>query len=84
MEKFKKCIQIGDNVTDIMKLPCVIGVTKEIWDEKDIRLRYSLFGDVVSSKYDLGDNVYAYKGDWLCEGYDGSWHKLSNNEYESK
>ena len=80
--RYKQAIQIGDNVTDIMRLPCVISCTKEFWNNTDIKYMYSLFGDTVCSKYSWGDSVIAYSGDWLCEDYDGRWHLLSNKEYK--
>lgn len=29
MKKYKQCIQIGNNITEIMKLPCVVMCEKE-------------------------------------------------------
>lgn len=66
-ELYKQQIQIGDNVTDIMRLPCVIGVRK-VWPLKaPMYYRYSLRID------DANTRQHAYKGEWLCERYDGSW-----------
>ena len=79
---FRQAIQIGNNVYNILMLPCVISVTKEYWNE-DIILRYNLFGDVISKKYSWGDSIYAYKDDWICEDYDGNWHLLTPSEYKA-
>lgn len=73
MEKFKQAIRIGDNVTDIMKLPCVFSCHKM----GDGGLEYLLYDWDENAQY-----VKVHKGDWLCQGYDGSWHKLSDKEHE--
>lgn len=74
MAHYKQAIQIGNNVTEIMKLPCVLSCTKEIWGIYDIRLRYELT---------FAYRCYAYAGDWLCEDAEGTWHLLKNEEYEA-
>lgn len=84
MVRFKQALQINDNVTAIMRLPCVIGCRKEFWSDSDICLRFELFGDTQSTKFRWGESIYAYHGDWLCESYDGVWHLLSNEEYEKQ
>ena len=68
--RFKQAIQIGRNVTDIMKLPCVRGVEK-LNDKAGFEwLQYTLkHGDI------------AEESDWLCEDYDGNWSVYSNDEY---
>lgn len=75
MERTKQAIRIGDNVTDIMRLPCVYSCHKE----DDETLCYLLY-----DWDDAGNYIKAYKGDWLCEGYDGRWHRLTNEEYGQK
>lgn len=65
-------IQIGNNVTDIMKLPCVYSCHKMANGE----LEYLLYDWDENGQY-----VRAHKGDWLCEDYQGKWHKLTKEEY---
>ena len=70
--EYRQCIQIGANVSDVMKLPCVFSCHKM----EDGGLEYLL--------YDWDDNgqyVKAHYGDWLCEGSDGKWYKLTDKEY---
>ena len=80
--KIKQAIQIGDNVTGIMRLPCVLGAMKMTYNPAVIY--YILFGDVITKCVQWGETVKAYNGDWLCEDYDGRWHLLSDKEYKSK
>lgn len=68
--KFRRAIQIGDNVTDILKLPCVKGVEK--CDDK---------AGFEWMEYILKSGDHAEKGDWLCEDSNGKWHALSDEEY---
>ena len=73
---FKQTIRIGDNVTDIMNLPCVVACIKQddkngfVWLEYRIRCGAS------------GRAQYAEKGDWLCEDNDGRWHILTDEDHE--
>lgn len=78
--KYKQAIQIGDNVTDIMKLPCVLGARKKTYNPAVIY--YILFGDVITKRVQWGETVKAYTGDWLCEDYDGRWYLLNDKEYK--
>ena len=79
MAHYKQAIQIGNNVTEIMKLPCVYSCSKEIWGiGKEIRLRYELTGNA-----QFAYRFNAYAGDWLCEDAEGTWHLLKNEEYEA-
>lgn len=71
--RYKQTIQIGDNVTDIMRLPCVSGC-KKLDDKNGFEwLEYQIKGS---------DSETAEKSDWLCEDYDGRWHCLSDEEYQ--
>ena len=83
MAHYKQAIQIGNNVTEIMKLPCVYSCAKEFWGDDDIRLRYELISSVQSKRFNIGDRIYAYANDWLCEDAEGTWHLLTNEEYEA-
>ena len=73
MKKFKQRIQIGNNVTDMMKLPCVFSCHKD----RDDELVYLLYDWDANGNY-----LEARKGDWLCEDYDGRWHLLTDEEYQ--
>ena len=73
--EYSQCIQIGSNVTDIMKLPCVFSCHKDC------------NSDLVYLLYDWDDHgcyVECRRGDWLCEGTDGKWYKLTDKEYGEK
>ena len=79
--RYKQAIQIGDNVTDIMRLPCAICAEKHIVGNKSF-INYKLFGDTITSMFAWGETIIAYSGDWLCEDYDGRWHLLNDKEYK--
>lgn len=79
--KFKQAIQIGDNVTDIMKLRCVSYVSKNPAIIKGRYYYYLYPGFMWDYKEDLSHNYIARTGDWLCEDYNGDWHILNNKEY---
>ncbi len=68
--RFKQAIRIGDNVTDILKLPFVTGVRK-CDDQQGFEWL----------EYDLTDGSIAEKGDWLCEDSNGQWSAHHNEEY---
>lgn len=74
MTHYKQCIQISYNVTNIMKLPCIYSCHKEGNDDHLVFLMYDWD--------EYGQYIKAQIGDWLCEGYDGLWRKLTNEEYE--
>lgn len=73
MSNFKQAIQVGNNVTDIMKLPCVFSCHKE----SDGRLCYLLY-----SWDQYGNYVEARKGDWICEEEGGGWTVLTDKDYK--
>ena len=88
--KIKRAIQIGDNATDILKLPCVAGVWKQVFQAKSeggriesthIILEYHLYGDISSGSGKVGP-IIAINGSWLCEDYDGHWHVMTDIEYK--
>lgn len=72
MSNYKQAIQIGDNVTGIMKLPCVFSCHKT----DDGSLEYLLYQWNNRQEY-----IKAHKGDWLCEGGEGIWSVLTDVEY---
>ena len=63
-------IQIGNNVTDIIKLPCVRQVNKD----DDNNLVYSIQTNNGIMK--------AEKGYWLCEIDNNSWQVFTNELYQ--
>lgn len=64
-------IQINNNVTDIMKLPCVFSCHKMA----DGELEYLLY-----DWDDKGQNVRAHKEDWIVEE-NGKYYVLTDKEY---
>jgi len=65
-------IQIGNNVTNIMKLPCVFSCHKMA----DGELEYLLYDWDEQGQY-----VKAHKSDWIIEDNDGDYHVLTDEEY---
>ena len=85
--KIKQAIQIGDNVTDIMKLRCISFVTKNPQPPKgfEITYYYHLYpGMMWDYKEDLSHRHVAFKGDWLVEDKDGHWHIMTDDEYKKR
>ena len=66
-------IQIGDNVTNIMKLPCVFSCHKMVNDE----LEYLLYDWDEQGQY-----VRAHKGDWIVEE-GGKHYVLTDKEFNN-
>ena len=69
--KIRQAIQIGDNVTDIMRLPCI----KTVWKCTDMQGLEWL-------EYGTTDGDIAESGDWLCETDEGKWLCMSDEEYQ--
>lgn len=65
MEKFRQRIQVGRNVTGIMRLPCVFSCYKEGGRGGIVYVLMEWDSD--------GNRLEARQGDWLCEDYDGRW-----------
>ncbi|MBR1526252.1 MAG: hypothetical protein IJ640_06285 [Prevotella sp.] len=84
MGKFKLEVLIGRNATEMLNLPCVLGVWKEFLSDTDFRLRYSIFVDSKTVSAMWGECINAYEGYWLCEDYNGEWHVLSDKEYQEQ
>lgn len=73
--KFIRSIQISDNVTDIMRLPCISGC-KKLDDKNGFEwLEYQTRGC---------NSEIAEKGDWLCQDPNGDWHVLSDEEHRKE
>ena len=83
---YRQTIQIGDNATDILQVPCVMGVMKTM-NQPPYDLQWRLKTETIinlCSCHSLTEPYYhpAYQGDWLCEDYSGQWHMLCNAEYQ--
>ena len=70
-----QAIQIGDNVTDIMKLPCVVACIKKDDRNGFYWLEYRVKCGAT------GRAQYAERGDWLVEDTNGRWHVKSDDLY---
>jgi len=78
--RYKQAIQIGDNVTDIMKLPCVMECHKRDIFRGGHRIEFYYVLD--SRRMKAPGWQFGHEGDWLCEDYDGRWHLLTDKEYK--
>ena len=67
--KIIQAIQVGNNVTNIMRLPCIETCTKR--NDRHGLEYVTTDGDIVES------------GDWLCETEDGKWLPMSDEEYKN-
>lgn len=76
MRKYKQAIQIGDNITDIFNLPCVRCVIKVEHNRK------TYFGELLGRLFCLDNDKRAYTGDWLLEDVCGTWHVMTDEEYQ--
>lgn len=74
----KKAIQIGDNVTDVIRLPCVVACIKKDDQQGFEWLEYRVKCGV------SGRAQYAEKGDWLVEDTNGYWHIMTDDEYKKR
>lgn len=73
MQKFKKCIKIERNMTDIFSLPCVIEVQKQV---NGMPLYI-----IASVNNDRNIDDVAETGDWLCQDNNDHWQVVSDQEY---
>lgn len=71
--EFVTAIQIGKNITDIFRLPCIAAIRKDIFGA----VFYELYGFLMSD----GRNAVAREGNWLCENYNSKWKLMTNEEY---
>ncbi len=73
MAKIIKAIQIGSNVTDIMKLPCVISCMK-------VNDRHGMEWLIYRVK--IGCHVeLAEETDYICKDQEGNWHVMDKELY---
>lgn len=86
--KIVQAIQVGDNVTDIMRLPCIRGAFK--YPINDPYNRFPLRGHLPEKDeviYCLRQGVvddFAQKGEWICLDSDGQWFALSDADYRKE
>lgn len=73
--EFRQAIRIGHSIEGIFKLPCIAAIRKDIFGEAF----YELYGFLMHDN----NGAVAREGDWVCEDYDGKWHLITNEEYES-
>ena len=69
-QRYTEKIQVGDNVTDIMKLPCVQSAHKRSGKEREVA--YYILEP--SAMADSEHWQYAHPGEWLVQDENGKWH----------
>lgn len=74
MVKIVQAIQIGDNVTDIMRIPAIKQCEKVEWEGREVLL-YRMQGRT-------GTIVPVQKSDWLVETESGEWLAYSDKVYQ--
>lgn len=77
MGTFKQAIQVDNNITDIMRLPCVYGCYKIARLGREPMLAYLL-----NPECDVIGQGPATMGNWLCEDYEGRWHLMTDYSYQ--
>jgi hypothetical protein len=76
MEKYNYAIQVADNVTDIMNLPCVMRCDK---------LMFGTYQkNAVQYRYLLDDGQEAVTYDWIVQLADGKWKVFSGAEWNER
>lgn len=74
--KYKQAIQVGHNVTEMMKLPCIQNCMK--------LANGSLAYGLTTRCEALSPVSYAMAGDWLVEEHDGYWRCVNENLYKER
>jgi hypothetical protein len=69
-QRYTEKIKVGDNVTDIMKLPCVQSAHKRSGKEREVAY-YTL---APSAMADSERWQYAHPGEWLVKDENGKWY----------
>ena len=69
-QRYTEKIQVGDNVTDILQLPCVQSAHKR--SGKDRKVAYYILEP--SAMFDSEHWQYAHPGEWLVQDENGKWH----------
>lgn len=77
---FRQAVQVGNDITGIMKLPCVIECRKrDIYRHKHVIEYYYTLDPF---KMAVEEWQFAHVGEWLCEDERGKWHLLTNESYQ--
>ncbi len=74
MAKFIKAVQIGGNVTDIMKLPCVLSCMK-VNDRNG--LEWLIYRVKCNRHVELAEET-----DYICQDQQGRWHVFDKEMYK--
>ena len=67
-EKIK--IQVGENATSILKLPCVLSAHKRSGNEQ--KVAYYILDPFAMADSDRWQ--YVHPGEWLIQDENGKWH----------
>ena len=73
-ETYKLAVQVGENITDIIRMPCVQSAHKR--SGKDGKVAYYILEP--SAMADSEHWQYAYPGDWLLKDGDDKWHVIKD------
>lgn len=73
MKRYNYAIQVADNVTDIMNLPCVMRCDKLV-------IGAGVMNEV-QYRYMLADGQEAVTYDWIVQLADGRWNVFSGAEW---
>ena len=76
MEKYNYAIQVSDNVTDVMNLPCVMRCDKLVIGAGGM--------NAVQYRYMLADGQEAVTYDWIVQLTDGKWKVFSGDEWNER
>lgn len=77
---FRQAVQVGNDITGIMKLPCVTECRKR--DMYRHRHVIEYYYTLDPFKMALKGWQFAHVGEWLCEDSDGKWHLLTDDAYQ--
>lgn len=83
MKKYKQCIQIGNNITEIMKLPCVVICEKEKCNNS-IHVHGLSDYETIETVFvfTLENGEVAKTGEWIVLDVCDNWHVMTNDLYE--
>lgn len=85
MKKYRKAIQVGDNIAEIMMLPCIRECEKEVIDYHNHYENGSseYFRDI-NFIYTTLDGKLVHCGDYIVQDVCENWHVMKPQEYASK
>jgi hypothetical protein len=72
---YKQRIQVSDNVTDIMKLPCVLSAHKRYGSSDEVA--FYLLDQEAMAAY---QSRCVHPGEWLVQGENGKWSVETEDE----